>query len=477
MVHDGRLTVSGPSERFGVLRRSLRRAAAVAMAGAVAATSIPNAAQAQGRSVPLVRDTEIENLIRDYATPIFRAAGLSSNNIRIFIVRSREFNAFVVDQRRMFLNVGALQSAETPNEIIGVIAHETGHISGGHLARLRGQLAGAQTAFLAALLLGTAAAAAAVAGGVDTSQAAQGAGAALLGAGQVGQRNLLSYQRSEELAADRAAVNYLNATQQSSKGMLTVFERFAGQAVFTNRFVDPYARSHPMPRERIAALERVARASPYFDRRDPPALQARHDLMRAKISGFLDPPNSVFQKYPESDNSLPARYARAIARYRTADIRAAIRDIDGLIQSQPNNPYFRELKGQALLDSGRPREAIAPLERAVSLRPNAGLMRIMLGQALVATNDARLLPNAITQLRRGLSTEPDHALGFRQLAIAYGRQGNQAESTLASARSYFAEGNLDLARQQAARAQNLFARGSPGWLQADDILNVRSPRR
>lgn len=456
------------------IERCLRSVLALVLSVAVLWTAFVQTASAQG--LPLVRDTEIEELIRDYSIPIFRAAGISSNNVRIYLVRSREFNAFVVDQRRMFLNVGALQTAETPNELIGVIAHEAGHIAGGHLARLRGQLANAQTAFLATLLLGAAAAGAAIAGGADAGSVGSAAGAAVLGSQQAAQGTLLAYRRSEELAADRSAVNYLNATRQSSKGMLSVFERFAGQAVFTSRFVDPYSRSHPMPRDRIAALDRVARASPYFNKLDPPELQFRHDMMRAKIAGFLDDPRRVLRRYGRNDTSLPARYARAIATYRTADIRSAVRQIDGLISSQPNNPFFWELKGQALLDSGRATQAIEPLRRAVSMRPNSGLMRVMLGQALVATNDNRYLNEAVRELTNGLSREPDHSVGFRQLAIAQGRLGNQAQSNLASARAFFAEGNRGLARQQAQRAQRQFSRGSPGWLQADDILRATQGR-
>ena len=225
-------------------------------------------------------------------------------------------------------------------------------------------------------------------------------------------RSLLSYQRAHEEAADRAAVKFLTATGQSAKGMYETFKRFADQSMFIARYADPYAQSHPMPTERIAALGEIARTSPLWDKKDPPELQARHDMMRAKLSGFMEPPQTVARRYPLSDTSLPARYARAIATYRHSDLRAAIAQIDALIAVQPNNPYFHELKGQALLEGSRPADAIAPLRRAVQLAPEPTLIQLMLGQALVATNDPKHADEAITILRNALAREPDAPAGL-----------------------------------------------------------------
>ncbi len=450
---------------------------ATALAAAVLATPGPvlPSATAQGR-LPLIRDAEIESLIRDYSQPIFRAAGISGSDIQIYLLNSKDFNAFVADGRRMFINVGTLMKSETPNQVIGVLAHEAGHIAGGHLARAREQLAKTQTAAIISMLLGAAAAAAAAASG-SGGIAGQAGSAAALGGQQIAQRSFLAYRRTEERAADLAAMNYLEATGQSGRGMLEVFRQFENQAIFSSRFVDPYVVSHPMPGDRIATLEDIVLRSPFYNRADPPELVARHNLMRAKLTGFLEAPQTVFRRYPRSDTSIEARYARAIARYRTADIRAAVRDIDGLIKSQPNNPYFWELKGQALLESGRPKDSIKPLRRAVELAPKSGLIRILLGQALVASGDNRYLGDAISHLSQGVSREPDASVGHRQLAMAYSRSGRNADAALASARAYYAEGQIKLAKQQATRAQRLFKRGSPGWLQADDILKIKEPRR
>lgn len=440
---------------------------------AMCAASLP--AQAQPRplnaGLPLIRDSEIEQLLRDYTNPLLRAARLSGQNIRVVLINNRSFNAFVMDGRRIFVNTGALAEAQTPNQIIGVLAHEIAHIAGGHLAKLREELANAQTTAVIGMLLGMGAiAAGARAGGGEMGQAGV---AAIYGSQELARRSVLSYQRQQEDQADRAAVQFLTATGQSPKGMYETFKRFVDQMMFTAKYIDPYAQSHPMPAQRVAALEGVARQSPYWDRKDPPELQLRHDMMRAKIAGFMDRPDSVARRYPQSDQSLPARYARAISTYRHADIRSAIAQIDALIAGQPGNPYFHELKGQALLETGRPADAIGPLRRAVALAPRPELIQIMLGQALVAGGNPQHADEAIAMLRNALAREPESPDGFNQLAMAYGRKGDLAQADLASAQSAYMRGDVKTARELAARARTRFPVGSPGWVKADDIVSVR----
>jgi predicted Zn-dependent protease len=431
---------------------------------------LPAPVQAQGGpKLNVIRDAEIEDLLRDYTRPILRAAKLGGQNIEVVMLGDRSFNAFVADGRRIFVNIGALSDSDTPNQLIGVLAHEAGHI-----ARMRDQIANAQTASIIAMLLALGAAGAGAASGV------QGVGQAIpglvMGPQEMIRRSLLGYVRQQEEAADRAAVNFLNATGQSTKGMLETFARFADQAMFLSRTVDPYTMSHPMPRERISALENLARSSPNYSRQDPPDLQHRHDMARAKLAGFTDRPDAVMRRYASSNNSMPARYARAISTYRHGSINSAIQQIDGLIAEQPANPYFHEVKGQALLESGRAREAIAPLRRAVALSNGSPLIRMLLGQALVQSGDKSVAAEAISELRQALSREPSASLGYRQLAIALGRQGDQANAALASAQASFNEGDLSTARQLAARAQRELPKGSPGWLKAEDIVSYKPPK-
>jgi predicted Zn-dependent protease len=238
--------------------RPASRAVSVLTAAAIAAASLPQQAAAQG-GMPIIRDTEIEQLLRDYTAPILKVAGLTSHNIKVVIINDRNFNAFVMDGKRIFVNTGALMESQTPNQIIGVLAHETGHIAGGHLARLRDELANAQTMAIIAMLLGIGAM---VAGG-GNSGAGQIGAATIAGSQHVALRTVLSYQRNQEEQADRAAVKFLNATGQSAKGMHDTFKRMADQLMFTARYADPYAQSHPMPAERVAALTQIAQESKF----------------------------------------------------------------------------------------------------------------------------------------------------------------------------------------------------------------------
>jgi predicted Zn-dependent protease len=453
------------------------RAVSIAAALALVASSQPAVAQGGPPNLPVIRDSEIEQLLRDYTAPILRVAGLAQQNVKVVLINERAFNAFVMDGRHIFVNVGALYDSKRPNEIIGVLAHETGHMAGGHLARLREQLANAQTASIIALLLGVGA----VAAGASMRNSAgnnigQVAGAAVQAPQEMIRRTLLSYQRAQEESADRAGLKFLNATQQSAKGMYTTFKRFADDILVIASRVDPYQQSHPMPRERVAALEELVKTNPYWDKLDPPELQLRHDMMRAKLAGFLERPDSVARRYPASDTSLAARYARAISAYRFGGVSNAMAQIDALIAAQPSNPYFHELKGQALLEGARPAESIAPLRQATALAPNATLIRIMLGQALVATGDKRYSDEAISLLKVAMQREPDAPDVYAQLAMAYGRKGDLAEADLAASQAALARGDMKTARELASRAKTRFPTGSPGWVKADDIVALKPPK-
>lgn len=451
-----------------LVRRLLKRFFVIILAFSLC---MPAFAQERGRGLPLVRDAEVEMLMADYARPILGAAGLGGRGIQVTLLADSGFNAFVADGRRIFITVGAITQSTTPNEIIGVLAHETGHIAGGHLARLREQISHAQTLSIISLLLGAGAIAAGASAGGRNSGIGDVAPGILLGPQEAIRRNLLSYQRSEELTADRSAINYLNATGQSARGMLDTFRRFQEELGFNASALDRYTLSHPMPRERVASLEELARKSPHFEKKDPANLQFRHDMARAKIVGFVERPDSVARRYPAYDQSMPAQYARAIAAYRSGRIALALQEIDRLVKQQPNNPFFLELKGQALLEAGRAREAIAPLRAASAKLRGAGLVRGLLGHALLSTGDDKLLDEALRELRVAVEREPEYAVAYRHLAMAYGRKGNIALAELASAKGYLLDGDLQSAREQASRARSKLPENSPDWQKADEILN------
>jgi predicted Zn-dependent protease len=465
-----------------------RRLRCAAVGGLALSLVSATTAEAAG----LIRDAETEALIRDYAKPIFNAAGLGSQGIDIHIVNDRAFNAFVIDGHNMFIHAGALMDAKTPNQIIGVIAHESGHITGGHLARLRNQISRARSAALMLQILGLAAMAAGAAvgaGGIGTA----GMGVAY-GGGDAAMRMVLAYQQDEESSADQAAVTYLNATKQSAIGLLQTLELMNTKLIGVQG-INPYLQSHPLPPQRLAQLRHLAEESPYYGNRDSPDLQARHDLVKAKLFGFLDEPASVFNRFPPTDQSLGANYARAIATYRKNGVNAALPLLDALIAAKPDWPYFYEIKGQFLFESSHVATAIPPLRQAVTLAPDEPLIRIMLAQALLGAAsdstspkhkvDMQLVDEAISNLRPALARETGSAMGYRQLAAAYGIKGDAAtgraqqqylaQAELASAEAYFYEGRVKLAKDQAKRAKAGFVNGTPDWLRADDILAFEMP--
>ncbi|MCK1654194.1 M48 family metallopeptidase [Bradyrhizobium sp. 149] len=460
------------------LRKKATALTSLVAAAAIALTPF-SAARAQAKGPPVLRDTETEQLLREYTRPILRVAGLEKQNIQMVIVNEGSFNAFVADGRRIFVNYGAILQSETPNQIIGVLAHETGHLAGGHLSKLREQLANAQTQMIIAMLLGAGAMAVGStrgSGSAGNNGLANAGAAAIAGPQEMIRRTLLSYQRQQEENADRAGVKFLTATQQSPKGMYETFKRFTSESLFAARGADPYLQSHPMPAERVASLQEFASASPYWDKKDDAALQLRHDMVRAKISAFMERPETVYRRYPLTNDSMPARYARAISTYLHGDLRSALAQIDALIQVQPNNAYFYEVRGQALLEGGKPAEAIPALRKAVALSNNAPLIEMLLGQALVGSDNKAYTDDAVRILRAAVAREPEAALGYMQLAMAYGRKGDYAEADLASAQAAYLRGDNKTARELATRAKTRFAVGTPGWVKADDIVASKSPR-
>jgi predicted Zn-dependent protease len=448
-------------KRAGNMRLNYRHwlTSAILAAGLAVGASAP--AGAQG----LIRDTEIEQLLNDYARPIFKAAGLGDGRVSMRIVKSDAFNAFVLDGRNVFIHTGALMQAETPNQVIGVIAHESGHITGGHMAALRARIARDTTRILLARVLGIGVAVA------TGNPAAAAAGDELV------MRSLLAERRNQESAADQAGLSFLNATRQSGRGMLETFERFAQQEYIGDQNKDPFVRSHPVATERLAQLRDAVQKSPNFATKDAPQLQLRHDMMRAKLAGYLMRPQAVLNRYPVSDNSIPARYARAIAKFFMGGpnaVELAVADIDALIKERPDNPYFHELKGDFYKRAGRHREAIVSLRQALKLAGDANLIRVELAQALLATNEPAVVEEASNILRRSL-VEDQNSSAYRALGDAQYRQNKQPEAEASLAQAAYLEGDLKQAKNYAQRAKRGLTPGSPSALKMDDIIAYKPP--
>ncbi len=425
------------------------------------------------QNLGFIRDAETEALVYEYTRPIFRAAGVDKQNITIRLVNDSSFNAFVVDGQNMFINTGAILLSETPNQLIGVIAHETGHIKGGHITQLHLQMEKMQTAALMIQLLSIGAA---VGGAASGNSEAGNAGAALLyGGNQILGRSFTSYRRGQEAAADQAGVKYLTATKQSAAGMIKTFQYFADQSIVLSSSIDPYTQTHPVPRDRIATLQEIARKSPYFDAKDSAQLQLAHDLVRAKIAAYTykNNPQRVMRQY--AGNGLPDKYARTIVKYHTGGYAAAESSLNELTSAYPENPWFHELKGTFLLESGKAREAIAPLRKAASLQKRSGYIRIELAQALLEGGGS---PSEVLEmLNVALISEEQSYLAHRLKSTALGKLNKLPEADLSAAWASFHSGDVRTAKLMAERAKRGLKPGSREALKAEEILSFEDKRQ
>ena len=432
----------------------------------------PADAQQQSTRVSVIRDAEIERLMQDYARPIMKAAGLRSGAIEIILVNDNSFNAFVTG-RRMFIHTGAIMRAETPGEIIGVIAHETGHLAGGHQHRLRQRADSAEKLAVLTTILGLGVA---VAGAASKNGELAGVGGGIAAGGaEAANRSLLSYQRGEETTADRSAIEYLNRTEQSAAGLLKTFERFAESLALSGTRVDPYRISHPLPQERIANLQSLAQASPYFSKPDSAALQTRHDLARAKIAAYTGGASAAKRMFRNDPKGVGARYAVALTTFLRGSPKTALAQFDALIKEQPGNAYFHELRGDVLIKLNKPKDAGAAYQRAMKLDPlKSSTIQVAYGQSLLLSGETE---GAKKQLLAALQRDKDNFMGYQFLAQAYGQTGDVANAELSTADMNFYGGNLQEAKIFAARAQKKFKTGTPGWLRADDIINYNVKKK
>lgn len=458
-------------QRSGFVFKATARFMAVLLA-VTAISFAPVSAGAQQRNLPLIRDAEIEGLLRLYTRPLFKAAGINPKAVKVYVINEPSINAFVAGGQRIFVNTGLIMQSKTPNETIGVLAHETGHIAGGHLARMGVEIDSASYTAIIGMLLGLGAmVGGAMAGSAEAAQAGQGI---MMGTQGLAQRNFLAYARGMEASADQAALKYLNATHQSARGMIAIFDKLARENIVVLANADPYVMSHPMPMERIRTLEVEAEKSKYYNVKDPPALVLRHELVQAKLTGYIGGPQAVMQRYPSADQSMPARYARAIALFRRGDIQNALPLIDSLTAELPENPYFWELKGQALLENGRAAEAVAPVEKALKLLPNNGLIQSLAAQALIDTEKPDNAKKAIRLLQQAQSSEGKTAQIFKLLGRAYAISGDIPRAELATAEAALLTGDNKLAVNKAKSALARFKTGSPEWIQANDVLTFAS---
>jgi predicted Zn-dependent protease len=443
-------------------RSVLARVGAIALLGA--ALVAPGLAEAQG--ISLIRDTEIEEILRKDSEPLFKAAGVESKSIDILLIGDKELNAFAAPST-MGIYTGLILESETPNQLQGVIAHEVAHLAGGHAARSGDMNRAGMKPFLLTMGLGILAAAA------GSGEAAAG----LIGsAGYFGALGAMGYSREQEGRADQAGLNYLETAGLSGRGLVEFFDNFRYQEVFQEARRYAYFRSHPLSSDRIDMLRRRVETQKSVDQKDSPEMIAEHAIMKAKLEGFLNPQVAIV-KYTEKDASYPARYARAIAYYQMKEPDKALKQIEALLTEQPNNPYLWELKGQILFEFGRTAEAEAPQRKSVELKPDAPLLRVNLGQTLIALDDKAKLEEGIGELRKALTQEDDNAVAWRMLAEAYDRKGEAGLARLATAEYAFNVGDRRQARVFAMRARELLSKDTVQWRRATDIVLTSEPSK
>lgn len=450
----------------GRTRRPRLRAAAAALLMLV--PGLHGVARAQDGPPSLILDTEIEDILHQEADPIFLAAGLDPKAMKIHIVGDKTLNAFTAGGLEEFFNTGIIVETKNPNELQGVIAHETAHVAGGHIARSGEGQSSAMKTFVLTMGLGILAA---LAGAPDAG------GALAMSSGYFATLNMLGYTRIQESEADQAAATYLEKAKISGKGLVDFFDNLRYEEVFSYARRYPYFQSHPISSERIEALRVRVSHMPSYGVADTPEALARHRVMVAKLKAFMNPPNQTLADYKDTDTSFEARYARAIAYYKATQTDRAIQAIDALLKDYPANPYLWELKGQVLFESGKPKESDPAYRRSVELKPDAPLLRVSLAQTLLAEDDPKLVDEAIDNARRAVTLDNTNAFGWRLLSQAYDAKGMDGMARLAAAEEKFAVGDAKQARIFAMRARERLTKDTPEYRRATDIALTSDPSK
>lgn len=411
-----------------------------------------------------IRDAETESIIRSLAKPLFAAAGLDPSSVRILLVDDEKLNAFVAGGQNIFLHTGLIIESNSPEALLGVIAHETGHIQGGHLVRSRDAIDQAKTISTISAILGAAAA-------IGTRRTDVGS-AIILGGQSASARSFLMFSRTQESAADQAALRLMSSLNLSAEGLADFLGKLEDQELVSPRFQDPYLRTHPLSRERIETIRNHVASSPHTGKMLGDTVQHDFQRMVGKLYGYIKPFKQVMRQYPKSDTTIAARYARTIAYYRKSDLKQALEGINALIHDSPRNAYFYEMKGQMLFEFSRAREALPAYARAFELAPDQALLALELARVELELDDPALLESSIEHFRASLALEPESAFAWRQLGIAYGRNGQMAMSALALSEEALRQGRYPDAQRLAKRALKKFKRGSREYIRADDVIAI-----
>jgi predicted Zn-dependent protease len=418
-------------------------------------------ASAQG--ISLLQDTETERLVRSYEEPILSVAGIDPNAVKMYIVGDTSLNAFVAEGQNIFVNTGLFIQLKNPNEIIGVLAHETGHMAGGHLSRGSDAIAKAEIPMLLSMALGIGAA---IAGAGEAAMVLMGVGQSAAAA------QFFQFSRVQEATADQMGQKYLRAIHQSGMGMVNVFERMANEEAMIVKNPERFATSHPASRDRVENMRTIAEGSPYRDVPDSPQAIHAFEMVKAKIIGYQLPVQDVLYRYPLTNKSAPARYARAMVYMRQPNLKAALEEINSLIKEEPKNPFFYEVLGQIYVSMSQPLKGVDPYQKSVNLMPDAPELRVALAAAQIATGQKAYEQKAIDNLKIAMQQDSESPFGWYQMAQAYSDLGNPAMADLATAERYYSVGDLRKSAIFAMRSRQKLAKGSPDWERANDIVAV-----
>jgi predicted Zn-dependent protease len=439
---------------------------ALAFVGGFVGPLVALTAAAGAQGISLLQDTETERLIRSYEDPILKVAGIDPKAVSLYLVNDIELNAFVAEGQNIFVNAGLFIQLQSPNELVGVMAHETGHMAGGHLSRGSEAMEKATIPMILSMIVGVGAM---IAGAGE-------AGMVLMGIGQgAAEAQYFSFSRAQEATADQMGQRYLRLTHQSGMGMVHVFNRMANDLARMTKHPDRFVSSHPADRDRVTMLLEQANASPYRDVPDPPASVHAFRMVKAKVIGYLLPVKEVLDRYPVSDTGPEARYARAMMYLRKPDLAKALSEIQSLIRDEPNNPYFYEVLGQTYVSMGQPEKGAEPYRKAVFLMPDAPEIRISLAATLIATEKRTEEAVAIGHLKIALQQDREQPYAWYELAQAYSDIGNEPMANLATAELKYYSGDVQQAAVFAMRARQALPQGSPDWQHANDILAMVQP--
>ncbi len=444
----------------GLMTRLMTRCLRLAMLALLLAFAAAQPAAAQS----ILRDSETELMFKELSRPLVQAAGLDPANVKVVLLNDPEINAFVAGGQIVYVHSGLITATDNVNQLQGVIAHELGHVAGGHVIRMNEGASAATKISILSLVL----AAAAIAAGAPPD-----AGMGIMMAGQqAAMGNFMAFTRAQESSADLAGASYLSKSGISGRGMLDFFKKLQNQeyrlAIYSH---DSYDRTHPLSQERIQALEEIFHKDPAWNRPPDAALEARFQRVKAKLQGYIDPKQAAIL-YPESDQSVPAHYARAYAYHLGAYPDKALSEADALLATAPEDPFFLELKGQILLESGKPKDAIPILREAVKNAPDQPMIAVMLGHALIATEDDKNFTEAKQMLKNAVNRDNDNPFAWLQLGIVYDHEGDMARAALATAERNNLEGNPKLALASARTAMLGIPANTPDYLRAQDIYMV-----